>query len=258
MLKAKIKIKPKVGIFSLSCCEGCENTISEKPMELLGAVANVELVEFRLLEDESVVFGNWDVAFVEGSAITKANHNLLQKIRKHTKILVTLGNCAEFGGIHKIKNYRGKEKLVKDIYKYYKSIDNPDIKDMEDLVKVDYNIPGCPINDKEFLRIAYDLIVGRIPHIPQRPVCYECQRRGYPCLLMQGKPCLGPVILGGCDAICLKSRMPCQGCRGFYEGANFDSLFKILKSQVGEKRLEEITEIFGIKDRLNKIMKPKA
>jgi len=251
-------MKPKVGIFSLSCCEGCENTISEYPKELLGVVANVELVELRLLEDEPLVFGDWDVAFVEGSAITKVNYQLLQKIRKRSKVLVTLGNCSEFGGIHKMKNYRGKEKLVKDIYKYSKTIENPDIKDMEDLVKVDYNIPGCPINGEEFLRVAHDLIAGRIPYIPQRPVCYECQRRGYPCLLMQGKPCLGPIILGGCNAICLQSRMPCQGCRGFYEGANFDSLFKILKSQVGQKRLEEITEIFGIKDRLNKIMNHEA
>jgi len=249
--------RPKVGIFSLSCCEGCENAISECAGELLKVAANVELVEFRLLEDEPIKFENWDVAFVEGSAITRANLELLKKIRENSKILVTLGNCAEFGGIHKIKNYRGKDKLAKVIYKNFETIDNQDIEDMENIVKVDYNVPGCPVTPAEFLRVAYDLIAGRKPKIAERTVCYECQRRGFPCLLQKGEPCLGPIILGGCNAVCLESRMPCEGCRGFYEGANFKSLLKLIDKRVGKKRREEILEIFGVKDKMEKVIEQK-
>ncbi|MFA5133364.1 MAG: NADH:ubiquinone oxidoreductase [Patescibacteria group bacterium] len=248
-------IKPKIGIFSLSCCEGCENAISEYPREFLKLANKAEIVEFRLLEDAPIKFENWDVAFIEGSAITAANLEMLKKIRKYAKILVTLGNCAEFGGIHKIKNYRGKEKLAKAVYKNYKEIDNFEIEDIKNLVRVDYNVPGCPVNPEEFLRIAFDLISGKIPRIQERAVCYECQRRGFPCLLQKGEPCLGPITLGGCNAVCLESRMPCEGCRGFYEGANFKSLFKLIDKQVGKKRREEILEIFGIKDRLEKKIK---
>ena len=64
---------------------------------------------------------------------------------------------------------------------------------------------------------------------------------------------MGPITRGGCDAVCLQSRMPCEACRGFYEGANFESLFKLVDKQVGKKRREEILEIFGVRDRLNKI-----
>ena len=245
----------KIGIFSLTSCEGCENTISTKPRELLKAIEGVELIEFKFLEDDPIKWQKFDVAFVEGSAVTKENLKIVKKIRKYASIFVTLGNCAQFGGIHKMKNYRGKEKLAKDIYKYPKTIDNPDIFDMETLVKVDFNVPTCPINASEFLRITYDLLHGRRPVIAQRSVCYECQRRGYPCILMKGEPCMGPIILGGCGAICLKSRMPCEACRGPYEGANFKSHFKLIDKMVGKERREEILEIFGVKDKIEKTMK---
>ncbi|PIR67147.1 MAG: hypothetical protein COU51_00085 [Parcubacteria group bacterium CG10_big_fil_rev_8_21_14_0_10_36_14] len=249
--------KIKIGIFSLTSCEGCENVISTKPRELLKAIEGVELVEYKFLEDEPMRWEPFDVAFVEGSTITGKNLEVAKKARQYAKIFVTLGNCAQFGGIHKMKNYRGKEKLAAEIYKYPKTIENNEVMDMEDIVKVDYNIPTCPINPKEFLRIAYDLISGRKPIIAQRTVCYECQRRGYECILMKGEPCMGPITLGGCGAICLKSKMPCEACRGPYEGANFDSHFKLIDKMAGKKRREEILEIFGVKDKIEKIMKEK-
>lgn len=256
--------KKKIGIFTLSCCEGCECVVLEHPREFLKAVADVDVVEMRLLEDGpcelidpgekcSVGLGPWDIVFIEGSAITKDNSRLLKKIREKAKILVTLGNCAEFGGIHKIKNYRGKDALAKKLYKYPATIDNLEIEDMEELVKVDYNVPGCPITADEFLRVTYDLLAGRKPKIVERTVCYECQRREFPCLLQRGEPCLGPITRGGCNAVCLQSRMPCEACRGFYEGANFLSLFNLIDKMVGKKRREEILEIFGVKDRLKKL-----
>ena len=295
------KDKKKIGIFTLSCCEGCECVVLEHLRDFLAAMADVDVVEMRLLEEDPCEFissgekclidpGHWDIAFVEGSAITRANLELLKKIREHSKILVTLGNCAQFGGVHKMKNYRGKDKLAKELYKFPKTIDNSEIEDMENLVKVDYNIPGCPITAGEFLRVTYDLLNGRKPKIAERTVCYECQRRGFPCLLQRGspphqfkngvfekdkkenyaagidvnnrhieknwcggEPCMGPITLGGCNAVCLESRMPCEACRGFYEGANFESLFEKIDKQVGKKRREEILEIFGVRDRLKKI-----
>jgi sulfhydrogenase subunit delta len=249
--------KIKIGIFSLTSCEGCENVISTKPRELLKAIAGVELVEFKFLEDEEIKWEPFDVAFVEGSAITAENLETAKKIRENAKIFVTLGNCSQFGGIHKMKNYRGKEKMAKMIYEYPATIENPEIYDMEDIVKVDYNISTCPINAKEFLRIAYDLIAGRRSKIAQRTVCYECQRRGFPCLLQKGEPCMGPITLGGCSAVCLASRMPCEACRGPYEGANFKSHFKLIDKMVGKKRREEILEIFGVKDKIQKSIKAK-
>jgi len=256
--------KKKIGIFTLSCCEGCECVVLEQPRAFLKAMADVDVVEMRLLEDGPCEFispgekclvgpGHWDIAFIEGSAITQANLKLLKNIREHSKILVTLGNCAEFGGIHKMKTYRGKEKLAKKLYKYPETIDNLEIYDMDELIKVDYNIPTCPINGEEFLRITYDLLSDRKPKIAERTVCYECQRRGFPCLLQRGEPCMGPITRGGCNAVCLESRMPCEACRGFYEGANFSSLFRIIDKQVGKKRREEILEIFGVKDGLEKV-----
>jgi len=249
-------MKTKIAIFALSCCEGCECVVLEYAREFLKTIADVELIEERLLEDNPLEWNDkscqWQISFVEGSAITPDNLKLLKKIRECSRYLVVLGNCAQFGGIHKMKTYRGKDKLVKILYKYPETVPNLEIKDMDEQVAVDFVVPTCPINGEEFLRIANDLIAGRRPKIAERTVCYECQRRGFPCLLQRGEPCMGPITLGGCNAVCLQSRQPCWGCRGPYEGANFKSWFCLAEGYAGKKRVEEITEVFGVKDRIQK------
>jgi len=85
-------------------------------------------------------------------------------------------------------------------------------------------------------------------NIPQRPICYECQARGYECILQRGEPCLGPIILGGCEAICLKSKMACQGCRGLFEDAQVKTMMKKLIKEHGQEKMNRIIEIFGLRD----------
>lgn len=46
------------------------------------------------------------------------------------------------------------------------------------------------------------------------PICAECPLHGEDCLLAQGKVCLGPITIAGCDASCTRERRECEGCRG--------------------------------------------
>jgi len=46
------------------------------------------------------------------------------------------------------------------------------------------------------------------------PVCSECPLNGDECLLAQGKVCLGPITMSGCNAVCTRERRTCEGCRG--------------------------------------------
>ena len=90
--------KLKMGIFSLTCCEGCEFAVLDLGEKLLKATEKVDIINFRLLEeDEHPKIEKYDVAFVEGSPITRENRNTLKEIRKKKKILIALGNCAAMG-----------------------------------------------------------------------------------------------------------------------------------------------------------------
>ena len=94
-------------------------------------------------------------------------------------------------------------------------------------VKVDYFMHGCPPNKYEFLHVIKELIVGKTPRQPDFPVCKECRENKNPCLLQLGKPCMGPITNGGCNSVCLNSRIACKGCRGPLEDANIDPLVSL-------------------------------
>ena len=257
--------KPKIAIVSLTCCEGCEFALLDLGQKFLDLAKRVEIDNFRLIKEGGILPPRqargqndkgvrkddkiYDISFIEGSVVTKRNLEVLKKIRKASKMLIVLGNCAQFGGIHKMKNWFGRYRALEKSYKNYKGIANPPIYPISEIVKVDFTIPTCPIDGEEFLKIVYQILAGKKPQIPQNPVCFQCQINGYECLLQNGEICLGPVTLGGCEAICLKSKQACWGCRGLLEEPDVDKfVMNCLLNAHPKKEIEKVLEVFGIKD----------
>jgi coenzyme F420-reducing hydrogenase gamma subunit len=240
--------KKKIAIVSLTSCEGCQFALLDLGERFLKLMDDVEMVDFRLLEDEEDKGDALDIVFIEGNPITKKNIETLQEARKRAGMLVVLGNCAAMGGVPEIKNYRGAANTIKHVYKYIQGIENDEIKEVDNFVKVDFTIPGCPINSEEFMLYFPTLLSGEIPKIPDSPICVECKKKGNTCLLLEKKPCFGPMILGGCDAVCPTARMGCQGCRGLRPGANVGAMRKTLSTMMTEEEFENTTEIYGLRD----------
>lgn len=255
--------KPTIGIFGLSSDEGCEFPIVDQGAKLLELLEEVKLGQFRLLE-ELPEAETYDVALVEGSVLTEENLDKLKKIRKKTKILVALGACAVIGGIPELKNYLDKEQAINKVYKDVTGIDNLEVKPLKAYVKVDFSIPGCPVNGNEVINLLYDLKEGRIPKIEQRPVCHECQLRENGCLLQPdektgryAQPCMGPITLAGCDAPCPSVGYPCDGCRGVLEHAEFENFERLMKDIVSDEEKTRIFERYGNLDEIQRIKKEK-
>lgn len=247
--------KIRIAIISLTGCEGCCFAILDWPQKFLALRGKIEIKNFRLFE-EDVHFDaeKFDLAFVEGSPLTKVDVGRLKEIRLNSKTLVALGSCADMGGVYHLKNYQDKNKIFNHIYHgggSLSEIDNMQVLPISSLVKVDHVIPGCPITADEFFTFVYQLLIGKSPLIKQNPVCYECQIRGYDCALQKGDICLGPITQGGCEAICLKSKQGCWGCRGLLEDAEVDNLVKQLKEKHFEKEIIKALEVFGIKEQIN-------
>lgn len=242
--------KPKVAIVSLTSCEGCQFSILDLGQKFLDFAEKITMIDFRLLEDEEDDGGELDIVFVEGNPVTEANVEMLMSVRKRAKMLVAMGNCAAMGGIPEIKNYNEGASTIKHVYKYIQGIHNPEIKEIDNFVKVDFTIPGCPINGEEFLKYAPELLAGRIPVIPDQPVCVECRKNGNRCLLLDKKPCFGPMILGGCNSVCTNSKMMCQGCRGLRPGGNVKAMRATLKNMMTDEEFENTAEIYGLRDEI--------
>lgn len=242
--------KPTIAIVSLTCCEGCQVAILDLGERFLKIIEQVTIGDFAFLEDTPEA-PNYDLVFVEGSPISEENIARLKDLRQRSKFLVALGSCAALGGIAEIKNYQDKNERMRYVYKNIEGINNPDVKPLSYYVKVDFEIPGCPINNEEFLMVVQSLLAGIPPRLARRPVCYDCQLKQNRCLLQEGKPCLGPVILGGCGAPCPSSAYPCDGCRGPLKNVNPDNLSKqLIKQGYGQEEIDMITQRFGIEDKI--------
>ena len=255
------KQKLKIAIISLTGCEGCCFAILDWSKKFLALNKKIEVKNFRLFEEDAHFnTEKYDVAFVEGSPLTKADIVRLRVIRNNSKKLIALGSCADMGGIYHLKKYQDKNKIFNHVYKSEEEIppdnngsgiDNLEVLPISALVQVDGIIPGCPITADEFFNLVYQFLIGKSATIKQNPVCYECQIQGFECLLQKGEICLGPITQGGCEAICLKSKQGCWGCRGLVEDAEVDNLVKKLKENYSEKEIIKVFEVFGVKEQIN-------
>lgn len=245
--------KPILAIHSLTCCEGCQVELLNLGEKLLKLFEIFNLGNFSWAEEKKEAT-RYDIVLIEGTPLTDDDFKNLKRLRKKSKILIAFGTCAHLGGVQEIKNYHemGKKECLQQVYAFIKRIANLNVVPLHRVVKVDYFIPGCPVDKNEVWQALSDLYVGKPMRLPKRPVCYECQRAEYECLLQKGEPCLGPIIWGGCQAVCLKSKRFCYGCRGPIPGINVAKHLRNLQKLIGEKDLKRIMQTFGAEDEILK------
>ncbi len=217
--------KPKIAIFDFACCEGCQLQIVNLEEEILSLLGGADVVEWR--EAMSEKSDEYDIAIIEGSITRMEDEERLKRIRGCAKVLIALGACAMTGGVNKLKNnFDDFEEVKKCVYG--KAAGKPHLrtavtKAVGEVVQVDYAVPGCPIDGKEFTYIVRSLLMGKKPEIPDYPVCVECKANGNPCLWQYDQVCLGPIIRAGCGARCPSNGFRCFGCRGYVDNPNVEA-----------------------------------
>jgi len=237
----------KVAIFDFACCEGCQLQIVNLEEELLDLIDVVNVVEWR--EAMSEQSHEYDIAIIEGSITRQEDEMRLQIIRTRAKKLIALGACATIGGVNKLKNNFDLNEVKR--YVYGKDADKPHLntdqtKAVDEVVKVDYYIHGCPIDRKEFTYIVRCLLIGKTLEIPEYPVCVECKAKGNPCLWDYGQLCLGPIIRAGCGARCPSSGFRCFGCRGYVDDPNINAAKDVInKYGLNVEQLKAKMILFG-------------
>ncbi|RPJ46017.1 MAG: NADH:ubiquinone oxidoreductase [Candidatus Latescibacterota bacterium] len=244
--------KPKIGVFSFASCEGCQLQILSIENELLDLLGRVEIVNFREAIDDKR--NDYDIAFVEGSIVTETDAEEVREIRSHAGLLVTIGACAVTTGLNGMRNATERGTAWKRVYPDRELDPNvaPEVRRVSEVVKVDFEIPGCPIDRKELLYVVATLLQGQVPRLPTAPVCDECRRAGNPCLLDRGLYCFGSIARAGCEAICPSYGESCCGCRGLLEGAPIEELIEILGGK-GYPREEVVVRLNQFNSRDEKV-----
>jgi len=222
--------KPRVAIFDFACCEGCQLQIVNMEEELLELLTIVEPVEWReAMSDRS---DEYDIAIVEGSITRPEDEERLRKIRERAKILIAIGACATTGGVNKLKNNFDLEDVKRWVYGHSAAmphLQTAPTKAAGEVVKVDYCVHGCPMNEKEFSYIVRCLAMGTVPVEKNYPVCVECKMRGTICRYEYNEICLGPITRAGCNAPCPAGGGFCYGCRGLVPDPNVNAAKEVME-----------------------------
>ncbi len=249
--------KVSVATTWLQSCSGCHISFLDLHEELLDVLDLIEIKTCPPLIDVKEP-PKVTVALVEGAVANEDNVEVLKKFREQSDILVALGSCACYGGIPGLRNIFYKNDVLARAYIDTESTvegkipSDPEIpelleyvKPLDQVVKVDYIIPGCPPLPSMIKDTVVALVEGREPTIPSRNLCEECPRYHKDmivpklefltdtvtpvcelehidpdrCFLEQGVACAGLATHEGCDARCIKGNMPCRGCMGPTPGA---------------------------------------
>jgi coenzyme F420-reducing hydrogenase gamma subunit len=220
--------KVKVAFFDFTCCEGCQLQVANLGEALLDILYKIELVMFREVMSEKSE--NYDVAVVEGSITTPHDIERIKGIREKAKILIAIGSCATIGGINGMKNSFDlneiREYVYQDSAKYFDTIKTHAV---NQVVKVDYFVHGCPMYQPEFIKVLKAALQGIPYNVPDRVVCTECKLNENECMYDKGITCLGPVTRAGCNSWCVNNGNICYGCRGMISDPAKNGQMEILK-----------------------------
>ena len=266
--------KPKFALYWAASCGGCEIAFLDIREKLLDFDAAADLVfcpcimDTKYADVEAMGDGSIDVALFNGGIRNEENLHMARLLRQKSKVLVAFGSCAYEGCIPGLANLTTREEILD--YAYHRSpsveagntvrpqtvTETPagrltlpalfeDLRPLEQVVDVDYKMPGCPPVAEQIWTVCEAILSGNLPPkgslvgVNPKTVCDECPRTKEEkkvkafrrphlvdpkdiipekCLLEQGIICNGPAIHAGCKALCPRVNLGCRGCYGPADG----------------------------------------
>lgn len=261
--------KPKVAFYWCASCGGCEEAVVDLNEAVLDVVEAVDIVfwpvamDFKVSDVVELEDGELAAAFVNGAIRTSEQAEMAELLRRKARVVVAFGACAWLGGVPGLANLYSRESILEYVYRGSPStVDGDGVRPLEELeapegrvrlprfdedvrtldqvIDVDYYLPGCPPPAILIGQAVTALVEGRLPEkgsvlAPDVALCSECPRAetkpedlkverfhrpheivadAETCLLAQGLVCLGPATRAGCGAVCVAANMPCTGCMG--------------------------------------------
>src|SRR4030066_1506938 len=146
-------VKPKIGIFGLTGCAGEQIVILNCEDQLIDILGAIDIRYFPTAMTKNDDKCELDIAFVEGAVVQPEDEESLKKIRQRSKLLIAIGTCAVWGGLPAMRNDVPREEFLEKVYgKKGKSFKSIPAQPLNNFIKVDLSISGCPIEKEQFLK----------------------------------------------------------------------------------------------------------
>ena len=161
-------------------CSGCHMSFLDLDEFLVDLIEKVEIV-YSPVVDMKEYPENVDVCLIEGAICNEDNLELLHKIRKRTKVLVSFGDCAVTANVPAIRNQIGLGNTESVLQRAYieSAQDNPCIPALDGIVPkllervlpvheavhVEHFLPGCPPPADRIKALVVQMLAGVEPRL---------------------------------------------------------------------------------------------
>lgn len=159
----------------LDGCSGCHMSLLDMDERLIELSSQFRLV-YSPLVDRKIFPESVDVTLVEGAVASEEDLKKIRKIREHSRILVSLGDCALTGNVSAMRNMYGPLPVLQRVYdenvdlqKQVPTVGVPALLDrvrpVHEVVPVDVFVPGCPPSADTIHQVLSELLAGRVPSL---------------------------------------------------------------------------------------------
>jgi NAD-reducing hydrogenase small subunit len=144
--------------------------------EAIEAVAKKADIVYGPLVDAQKFPDQVDVTLVEGAISSEEDREKAQTIRSKSKIVIAMGDCAVTSNVPAMRNTVPVKTLLDRIYiEGANAAPGAPVEGvpkllkkavpLQEVVKVDYHLPGCPPPPKAIAYVIGELLEGRAPNL---------------------------------------------------------------------------------------------
>jgi F420-non-reducing hydrogenase small subunit len=184
--------KPKIGFYWCASCGGCEEAVVDFAEDILGVVEAVDIVfwpcamDFKKADVEAMPDQSILATLVNGAIRSSEQEEMAHLLRRKSQYLIAYGACAHLGGIPGLANQFAREHLLRFVFEEAPSVVNPNkvrpaldaevkghhltlpelrhvVRTLDQVVAVDFYIPGCPPTPKITQAALKALLGGNLP-----------------------------------------------------------------------------------------------
>jgi NAD-reducing hydrogenase small subunit len=178
-------MKPLVATGFFTGCFGCHMSLLDIDTRIRDLI---ELIEFDRspINDIKAFTRPVDIGIVEGGISNDENVAVLREFREHCRVLIAIGECALTGGVPAMRNTIPLKACLQEAYLDGPSVVNGLIPNDDDLpilldrvypchevVKIDYQLPGCPPSAELLWQAISALLTGKALDLPYELIKYD-------------------------------------------------------------------------------------
>lgn len=167
--------KIKLATVWLDGCSGCHMSLLDIDENIAVVAQRADLVYGPLVDSQTFPEGV-DVTLVEGAVSSQEDMEKIQLIRQRSRLLVALGDCAVTGNVPAMRNSIPVKTLLERVYvqgvQAQPRIPSEGVPvllrraiPLQEVVKVDLHVPGCPPPSAAILAVIGELLDGHLPDL---------------------------------------------------------------------------------------------